>query len=219
MRAKAPILAVLLALAAFGCPGDGSNLPDDMMNGDSDGQVMGPFDDFDDGTVSGWMEGPNSPNPPTNVPDGGPDGPGDNYLENRSSGSLGPGGRLVMFNQAQWTGDYLAAGVTRIEAQMANLGPTDLFMRIAIEGQRFERYGSAVPELVPADGQWRVVVFELSDAFLTRISGSGPLSDVLSGVTTLRILAASDGPAWRGDFVVATLGVDDILAAGDATAN
>ena len=216
-RAKAPTLAVLLALAAFGCPGDGSNLVDDMMNGD--GGVMGPFDDFEDGTVSGWMEGPGSPNPPTNVPDGGPDGPGDNYLENRSSGGVGPGSGLVMFNQAQWTGDYLAAGVTRIEAQMANLGQTDLFMRIAIEGQPLERYGSAVPELVPADGQWRPVVFELSDAFLTRISGSGPLSDVLSGVTTLRILAASNSPAWTGDRVVATLGVDDILAAGDTTAN
>ncbi len=215
-RPKAPILGVLLALAAFGCAGDGRDLVDEMMNGG----VMGPFDDFEDGTVSGWMEGPASPNPPTNVPDGGPNGPGDNYLENRSSGGgFVPGSGLVMFNQAQWTGDYLAAGVTRIEAQMANLGQTDLFMRIAIEGQPLERYGSAVPELVPADGQWRPVVFELSDAFLTRISGSGPLSDVLSGVTTLRILAASNSPAWTGDRVVATLGVDDILAAGDTTAN
>ena len=211
---------MLLALAAFGCPGDGSSLVDDMMNGGSDGEVMGPFDDFEDGTVSGWMEGPASPNPPTNVPDGGPDGAGDNYLENRSSGGgFVPGSALVMFNQAQWTGDYLATGVTRIEAQMANLGQTNLFMRIAIEGQPFEQYGSTVPELLPADGQWRSVVFELSDPFLTRISGSGPLSDVLSGVTTLRILAASNGPAWNGDRVVATLGVDDILAAGNATAN
>ncbi len=226
--AKAPILAALLALTALGCPGDGSNLLDDTMNGDPmdgtmngdpNGGVMGPFDDFEDGTVSGWMEGPASPNPPTNVPDGGPDGPGDNYLENSSSGGFGPGSKLVMFNQAQWTGDYLAAGVTRIEAQMANLGRTDLFMRIAIEGQPFERYGSTVPELLPADGQWRAVVFQLSDAFLTQISGSGPLSDVLSDVTTLRILAASGGPAWQGDSVVATLGVDDILGAGAATAN
>ncbi len=214
-RANAPILALLLALAALGCPGDGSNLPDDMMNGDSDGGVMGPFDDFEGGTVSGWMEGPASPNPPTNVPDGGPDGPGDNYLENHSSGGIGPGSALVMFNQAQWTGDYLAQGLTRIEAQMANLGPTDLFMRIAIEGQPFERYGSTVPELLPADGQWRPVVFELGNAFLTRISGSGPLSDVLSGVTTLRILSAANGPTWNGDRIVATLGVDDILATGD----
>ena len=216
-RAKAPILAVLLALAAFGCPGDGSNLVDDMMNGDPG--PMGPFDDFEGGTVSGWIEGAASPNPPTNVPDGGPDGAGDSYLENVSSGGIGPGSALVMFNQAQWTGDYLAQGVTRIEAQMANLGQTDLFMRIAIEGQPLERYGSAVPELVPAEGPWRLVVFELSDVFLTRISGSGPLSDVLSGVTTLRILAASNSPSWTGDRVVATLGVDDILAAGDTTAN
>ncbi len=216
-RAKAPILAVLLALSAFGCPGDGSSLVDDMMHGDPD--PMGPFDDFEDGTASGWMEGPGSPNPPTNVPDGGPDGAGDNYLQNVSSGGIGPGSALVMFNQAQWTGDYLAQGVRRIEARMANLGQTDLFIRLAIEGQPFERYGSAVPELVPADGQWRPVVFELSDAFLTQISGSDPLSDVLSGVTTLRILAASNGPAWEGDRLIATLGVDDILAAGDATAN
>jgi hypothetical protein len=210
---------VLLALFAFGCPGDGRNLADDML-GDPD--PMGPFDDFEDGSVSGWVEGgafTDSPNPPTNVPDGGPDGVGDNYLENFSSGGFGPGSRLVMYNQAQWTGDYVAQGVTRIEAQMANLGPTDLFMRLAIEGQPFVRYGSTVAQPLPPDGQWYPLVFELNDASLTQIGVPAPLSDVLSGVTTLRILSASSGPAWEGDIVIATLGVDDILGTGDPTAN
>ncbi|PWB73274.1 MAG: hypothetical protein C3F15_10055, partial [Holophagae bacterium] len=66
-------------------------------------------DDFEDGTTMGWEEGAPSPNPPVNVADGGPGGAGDAYLENTSSGGTGAGSRMVMFNNAQWTGDYVAA--------------------------------------------------------------------------------------------------------------
>ena len=70
---------------------------------------FGQTDDFEDGTVQGWVEGAPSPNMPTNVSDGGPLGVGDNYLKNISSGGFGAGSRLVMFNQSQWQNGYLAA--------------------------------------------------------------------------------------------------------------
>ena len=200
-------LAVVLFFLALGCPGDGSNLVDGILD-------PAPFilDDFEDGTVMGWTQGNNSPDPPTNIPDGGPDGIGDNYLETRSMGIVGPGSRLVMFNQAQWTGDYVTEGITRIEAQMANFGLTELFMRIAIEGAPSQRYGSTDAVVLLPDAQWRLLSFDLTAPSLTQIGGAASLSEVLSGVTTLRILSASTGPAWSGDSLVATLGVDDILA-------
>src|SRR5580765_6962808 len=95
---------------------------------------FGQVDTFQDGTTMGWQEGTPSPNPPTNVPSGGPAGAGDAYVQNISSGGFGSGAKMVMFNDAQWSGSYNAAGVTRLTADMANQGATTLHMRVAIRG-------------------------------------------------------------------------------------
>ncbi|MEE9297340.1 MAG: hypothetical protein V3W34_20570 [Phycisphaerae bacterium] len=174
--------------------------------------TCGQVDDFQGGTTMGWTEGAISPNPPSNVPDGGPLGAGDAYLLNVSTGGFGPGSRLVMFNQAQWAGNYLATGVTRIEADMANLGTTPLSMRIAIEGNLGQRYSSSTAVVLPADGRWRHVSFELTTADLTIVGGATSIGDVLADVQTMRILSAAAGPSWSGDAIAATLGVDNIAA-------
>ena len=93
--------------------------------------TIGQVDDFEDGTVMGWIEGPTSPNPTANIPTGGPAGVADAYNENISSGGFGAGGRQVMFNSSQWSGDYLSEGVTLIRADMANFGQSALAMRVA----------------------------------------------------------------------------------------
>ncbi len=169
----------------------------------------------------GWSEGGLSPNPPINLPDGGPSGAGDNYLQNVSSGGFGAGSRMVMFNNIQWTGDYLTMGVTRIKADMANFGASSLSMRIAIERNLGERYGSTNAVALPADGQWHRVTFDLTSSDLSLISGIASLNDVLANVTQLRILSRALGPGWRGDAIVATLGVDNITAevTGDCNAD
>ncbi len=46
------------------------------------------------------------------------------------------------------------------------------------------------------------------------MGGLASLADVLVSVDTLRILSASAGPAWRGDTIAASLGVDNIQGAG-----
>ena len=74
--------------------------------------TFGQVDTFQDGTVMGWQTGPTDPSPPANIPNGGPLGAGDRYMLLTSSGSLGVGGKLVVHNQAQWSGNYTAAGVT-----------------------------------------------------------------------------------------------------------
>lgn len=169
-------------------------------------------DDFQDGTTMGWREGNVSPNPPTNVADGGPAGVGDSYVQNISSGSPGAGGRWVMFSNAQWTGNYLATSVSQIDMDLANFGASARSMRIAIEGDPGQRAGSANAEVIPADGQWHHVTFGLSAADLTVFAGASSVSEILANVTELRILVAGPGPSWFGDQVAATLGADNITA-------
>jgi hypothetical protein len=175
----------------------------------------GQIDEFENGTTMGWAEGPPSPNPPRAVADGGPGGPGDGYLENEASGTSGPGGRLVMFNQDQWKGDYLAAGLTGIEAWAANLGQTTLHLRVALIGPAGAA-GSTGAVRLPPDGQWRPLSFALSASGLTSIFGGVPVDDVLADVTELRILSAEGVPTTLGDVVAGRLAIDDIRAVGDA---
>src|SRR5690349_14920068 len=54
------------------------------------------------------------PTPPTRIPNGGPGGAGDGFLQVTATGGAGAGSRLVAINGSQWTGDYLAAGVGSI---------------------------------------------------------------------------------------------------------
>ena len=45
------------------------------------------------------------------------------------------------------------------------------------------------------------------------VSGLDSPQEVLAAVSSMRILAAADGPAWIGDFLPSVLGVDNITAA------
>jgi hypothetical protein len=174
--------------------------------------VFGQFDDFEDGTTMGWSHQFPSPNPPTNVPDGGPQGAGDNYLQNISNGGAGAGSRQVVFNQAQWAGNYVSAGVTRITGFMRNFGTTDLFMRLAVEGGILNtRYASTNAISLPAGGLWTPVTFDLTPSSMTIIAGTEDLPTVLGNVGTLRILSAQS-ISYMGDIVAATLGVDNLRA-------
>jgi len=169
-------------------------------------------DDFEDGTVMGWSEGGSSPNPPSNVTTGGPAGVADNYLQNISTGVGNSGSKMVMFNTAQWSGNYVTAGITQINADMANFGSGALSMRVAIQGSG-TRYGSTVAVNLPVGtGQWQQANFGLTSGDLSLISGSQPLSIVLTNVDTLRILSNASGPDWNGESIAATLGVDNIIA-------
>ena len=69
------------------------------------GQIsLASLNDFQDGTTMSWQVG-GAGAPPVNVPNGGPNGAGDNYLACVSDGS-GPNGKLVIFNTGStWTGD------------------------------------------------------------------------------------------------------------------
>ena len=175
--------------------------------------AFGQIDNFEDGTTMGWGEGSVSPNPPTNVPTGGPSGAGDHFLRDSSNGNFGAGSKMIFFNTAQWAGNYNSAGVTRINGMMNNLGTTPLFMRIAIQGGAFGTiFGSTNPvSLAPGSG-WQPFTFNLTTSGLSLIGGSDSLSDVLANVSQTRILSAESGPQFNGDVIVATVGVDNLRA-------
>jgi len=172
--------------------------------------TAGQIDDFENGTEQGWDEGNPSPNPPVNVASGGPQGANDNYLRNVSGGA-GDGSRMVMFNRAQWTGNYNAEGVETIRMWLVNEGNTAMQIRVAIRGSGNTWFSSTTGFALPTDGQWRQANFSLNANDMTLVQGGSSLSTVLDNVIELRILSSSN-PNFRGQIISATLGVDDIEA-------
>ena len=183
------------------------------------------IDTFEDGTTMGWFvpvppAGPPSPVPPENVDSGGPTGAGDAYLELESTGDPGPGGRLSVLNESQWTGDFRAAGITAISMDVNNFGPDDLYLRLF-----FEDFDGPPPPanlaltvadiLVPAGSGWMNVVFDLSPANLIA-GGFGTVEGALTDVDVMRIFHNPDpafpGPGVGIPRVATTLGVDNITA-------
>jgi hypothetical protein len=196
--------ALLRAALALGC----SVLVPSWCSAITFGQV----DDFQNGTTMGWQEGMNSPNPPVNVASGGPGGTADRYLENQSSGGFGAGGRMAMFNSSQWSGNYIAAGVNRISVQMANLGSKELHMRIAFRSASGTLYGSSSAAILPVEPGWRSVNFDLTPEALTNMGGSDTVAQALTSVTEFRIVSAVGAPAFSGDPIAGTLGLDNMNA-------
>ena len=163
-------------------------------------------DDFQDGTTQGWTTGGANPNPPTWVSDGGPEGAGDGFLRVEGNGLAGRGGNLIAFNSEQWTGDYLAAGVSAIRADLRNLGQSDLVIRLLFEAPGGGFLTTAAASL-PAGGEWRGAVWPLDPA---SFPGGLDFASVFSSVSKVRILHA---PTLAGaEAVAGVLGVDNVTA-------
>ena len=175
------------------------------------------INDFQDGTTQEWEIG-RATIQPFNVADGGPDGVGDAFVETVATGEGGPGGRLIIFNEGElWTGDYLAAGVTRIRAQVSAISDEPLNLRVALASNNQQAttwFASTESFTLPGDGEWREVVFEIDEASLTQVEGVASYNDVFSDVGVLRILSSEDA-SFQGDPIAATLRLDDVTAEGE----
>lgn len=182
------------------------------------GQVtLGQVDNFQSLDTSGWTMGLNSIMLPTVISSGGPQGGDDAWLEVISTGGTKANSKMITFNAQQWTGNYVAGGVTAITAQMADFGPSPLYMRIAIQDNFGSEYGSTSAFMLPADGQWHQVTFDMTPAGLSLIQGGSSATQALSNVGVLRILSAQNAPSFMADTVQATLGIDDITAIPEPT--
>jgi len=173
----------------------------------ADAIVANQQDDFEDGTTQGWISGVPNPNPPANIPNGGPTGVGDNYLQITSNGQSGPGGKPVSFNISQWTGDYVSAGVIAITVDLNNFGNTPLEIRLRVSGPGGD-FVSVNSASLSASSGWQTVTFQLGAADLT---GGADLTSTLSSVSRLWIFHNAIA-SFHGPSLVATLGADNIVA-------
>lgn len=172
--------------------------------------VFGQIDDFEDTTTMGWAGGSG----PTNIPTGGPAGAGDHYLQLVATGGSGPGSRIGSYNDNQWTGDYLAAGVTSIEADLRNFGTTgNLSIRLLMFGNG-GNFTSTIPFIVPNDGGWYHVVFGVTPADLTAVDGGFDVNATLSAASRLLIRhqVGAPGGSFAGTVIVGEMGMDNVTA-------
>jgi len=172
--------------------------------------VLGQVDDFEDGTTQNWDGSAN----PTNIPDGGPSGAGDNYLQ-ISSGPKG-GIHLATFNVVQWSGNYTDAGVKVLEFYLRNEGDTTLSMRIVLF-HGTARFTSTLATILPPDNQWRRVAFPLRESDLTLVFGTATYEQTMASVSRLLIRHDAGPPSPGGEEIVGQLGIDDITASAYAT--
>lgn len=168
--------------------------------------TSGQVDSFQDGSTQGWSSGLANPAPPANVATGGPAGDADRFLLATATGVHGPGGKLVAIAGPAWSGDYLAAGVDRIEMDLANFGSTSLALRLFLGGAPGFTALSLDAVTLPAGSGWVHVGFDLSPAAL-----QGAALDVLGGVTQLRLFHGTQA-VFPGEDIAASLGLDNVTA-------
>jgi PEP-CTERM motif len=177
---------------------------------------IGP-DTFEDGTTNNWLvnllgTGPTAP-VPVNVPTGGPAGLDDAYMLLTSIGGLGEGSRLAVLNVAQWSGNYIANGVSAIKMDLLNVGSTDLSLRVLFEAVGpmgpTDVAASTNPVLLAAGSGWTSAVFPILPTDLTAVEGS--VTNALSNTVAFRIFN-SPTATFPPPPIVAQLGVDNIQA-------
>jgi hypothetical protein len=185
-----------------------------------------PIDTFEDGTAMGWFFGGGpfgiAPQPHENVATGGPLGADDNHLRLTSTGTSGPRSRLTGTNGSQWSGNYLAAGITSITMDARNLGLNDLFVRLAFEG-----FGASGPVniaytnavFLPAGSDWTPIAFSLLPGDLTAFLGN--VNGALTNSTFVRLYHSEAPNVPNPDFPIpsltAVLDVDNIGTQNGAT--
>lgn len=171
------------------------------------------FDDFQISADSANWTGGNpiySP-PPTQIADGGPNGASDGYLKISVDGF-----HLGTYNQSQWAGDYITAGVTDIEMDVNLLdGPNSVSLRILLFGIGGTWASTILAPELTAPG-WQHVSFGLSIDDLSFVGGgSGVLNDTLANVQKLLLRHDRLVPTPPGNHpphITATLGIDNITA-------
>jgi hypothetical protein len=174
--------------------------------------TLNQIEDFSSATQ--WDGGSPNPNPPGILADSGPLGAGDSSLRVVSNGGSGPGGRLIVFNQSTWSGDYLAAGIISIAADMRNNGTTMLSMRLAFNGPGGWFVTASSP--VAAFSGWTSHVFDIRPADLIPAGGSNAAA-TLSSVSEMRILHSS-AAEFRGTRLSSSFLVDNIQAVPEPSA-
>lgn len=172
--------------------------------------IAGTLDDFQDLTTMGWSGW----DPFISIKsDGGPAGNGDAYMRIDAAGGNGPGSRMATDNEdPRWSGNYLAAGITGLEADFLNTSASAMEIRAVVFGGSTNRSTSLLSSTLPADGQWHHLVFSLDDASMTVVMGTLTNAEILGDVTAVMFRHNSGAPIAGGTPVVGRMGIDNIHA-------
>lgn len=182
-----------------------------LASGAASALSPGQSDAFSGGSLAGWGSGAASPSPPIVVAGGGPGGAADSFMQLSSTGQPGAGGKLVGIAGPQWSGNYLASGVTGVSMWLQNSGATDLSLHLWLSSPT----GGSVTTtavLLPSGSGWLPASFSLLPGALTGLGAS-----TLSNVTELRLFHGT-GAAFPGANIAAQLGVDNVTAVPEPAA-
>ncbi len=171
--------------------------------------VLGQIDDFENGTLMNWGGGASRSNQL-----GGPGGAGDRYLSVTSSGGGGPGSRLATFNDFQWAGDYISAGITGLTMDLKNFSDQELHMRLFLLFGSGGEFTSTNAIILAPNSDWQSVYFGLTASDMTAVDGGVDLDLSLSNLPRLMIRHQDGEPGGIGSppSIAATLGIDNIMA-------
>ncbi len=152
-----------------------------------------------------WAGGSN----PTYTASGGPGGASDAFLMLTS----GAQNKLATYNIDRWSGNYPAAGVTRVEADLRNYGATDLFIRVVLHGTNGTRWSSSTPFVLSSGGTWTHVGVDLLASNFILTQGTGTFAATIASLDRLmfrhEVMVSSSGSEITGQ-----LGLDNIKAMG-----
>ena len=180
--------------------------------------TLGQIDTFQDGTLQNWdagLGGVEPQYPPEIIPGGGPAGVNDAFMQIESIEGHLPGSKLSVFNQVQWAGNYLAAGVNAITMSLKNTGPNGIYARIVVADEWSANFPSnnlvvsTQPLFLPPRGDWVSAVFSLRPGDLTVVKGNALTA--LSSAYGVRIIH-NDEATFPPPTITARLGVDNIKA-------
>ena len=177
--------------------------------------TFGMTDSFESGS-EGWRNGLGFL---ATVADNGPSAAGGSALQISAHGGQIPG-RIVGFNRAQWSGDFTAAGVTRVSVDLKHVSGPSLTIRLSFRGPGGvdDTYTTADSILLAPGTGWQTLLFDVSAGGLANVLGSDPAA-ALADIEQMRIVhsplggfggsAMSDGGV---PMLIATLRVDNVSA-------
>lgn len=176
--------------------------------------TLSQVEDFSSGPLT-WVHGIEHPNMPLIRENSGPLGSSDSALEVVSSFGSGVGSRLLALNSSSdWTGDYSGQGITGLRLDLRNIGPADLFIRIAVQGAA--GWAATPGQPLPTGGSWANFFYDLDPATLQPIGGGDPAA-ILGDVREIRILHNNTAD-FRGASVTGGFRADNITTVPEPSA-
>ncbi len=151
--------------------------------------------------------------PVMNIPNGGPAGVGDHYIQLTADGS-GSGGKLTAFNRDQWLGSYVTAGVDAVQVDLLNQSSVSLSIRMAFKTGPGSGGGIAgyltQAMILPVGSGWQHFTISLAPASLIPVNNPDPWSTFFIG--EVRFIHEVGATNLTGTTVVGQLGIDNVRA-------